>query len=196
MQPLHGEMLIASDSGILSYIERADEHEYTCRLVLYGDRLDGIVTVSDLQKLPVRPALFMLVTHVELLMAQWIRGSGMPDEKILSRLPEGRQRRAEEEWKNLRKNNLSIDRLTATQFKDKAHLLLELEFVRGRKQKDDAERALRGIEQLLRNPIAHAGEFAPDEKMALELVATVRSARDWIDRLERAIEPRTKNTNS
>lgn len=196
MQPLHGGMLISSDSGILSYIERADEHEYTCRLVLYGDRLDGIVTLSDLQKLPVRPALFMLVTHVELLMAQWIRSSGVPDEKILSRLPEERKRRAEEEWNRLRKNNLSIDRLTATQFCDKRHLLLGLDFVHGKKQKDDAENDLDDIEHLLRNPIAHAGEFAPDEERALELVAAVRTARAWIDRLERAIENRSRNTES
>jgi len=196
MQPLHGGMLISSDSGILSYIERADEHQYTCRLVLYGDRLDGIVTLSDLQKLPVRPALFMLVTHVELLMAQWIRGTGVPDEKILSRLPEGRKGKAEQEWSRLRKNNLSIDRLTATQFCDKRHLLLVLNFVRGKKQKDEAENDLDNIEHLLRNPIAHAGEFAPDENKALELVAAVRTARDWINRLERAIETRTGDTDS
>lgn len=190
MEPLHGGMLISSDSGILSYIERADEYEYTCRLVLYGDRLEGIVTLSDLQKLAVRPALFLLITHVELLMARWIRGSGVPDEKILSRLPEGRKSKAEQEWSKLRKNNLAVDRLTATQFKDKRYLLLELGFTRGKKQKDDAEKDLHDIEQLLRNPVAHAGDFALDEKHALEVVHIVRAARRWIDRLERAIKER------
>lgn len=145
MEPLHGGMLISADSGILSYIERADEHEYTCRLVLYGNRLEGIVTLSDLQKLAVRPALFLLVTHVELLMARWIRGSGVPDEEILSRLPAERKVKAEREWNRLRKNNLAVDRLTATQFKDKAHLLLELGFVTGRKQKGEAEKDLSDI---------------------------------------------------
>ena len=187
MESLHGGMLISSDSGILSYIERADEYEYTCRLVLYGDRLDGIVTLSDLQKLAVRPALFLLVTHVELLMAQWIRGRGVPDEKILSRLPKERKVRAEQEWNRLRKNNLAVDRLTATQLCDKRDLLLELGFVSGKKQKADARVDLDDVEHLLRNPIAHAGEFAPDEERALEIVSTVRTARRWIDRLERAI---------
>lgn len=80
-------MLISADSGILTYIERADEHEHTCRLVLYGDRLEGIVTLSDLQKLAVRPALFMLVTHVELLMARWIRGRGCRTKRFSAGCP-------------------------------------------------------------------------------------------------------------
>ncbi|MDQ3360101.1 MAG: TIGR02391 family protein [Actinomycetota bacterium] len=192
MEPLHGGMLISSDSGILSYIERADEYEHTCRLVLYGDRLDGIVTLSDLQKLVVRPALFLLVTHVELLMAKWIRSTGRPEDKVLARLPKERRKLVEQEWNWLRKNNLAVDQLTATQFCDKRDLLLDLTFVSGKKQKADAKRDLVGIEQLLRNPLAHAGDFALDEEKALEVVSTVRIARQWIDRLEHAIgEPDT-----
>ena len=186
MEPLHGGMLISSDSGILSYVEGADEHP--CRLVLYGDRLDGIVTLSDLQKLAVRPALFLLVNHVELLMADWIRGQGLPEEKVLSRLPEERKARTEREWNRLRKRNLSIDKLTATQFCDKRHLLLELGFVSGQGQRAAASRELDDVEQLLRNPVAHAGEFAPDRESALGVVSIVRTARRWIGRLEGAIE--------
>lgn len=71
MCPLRGDLIISANAGILSYIEGADERP--CRLVLRGSRLDGIVTLSDLQKLPARPVIFLLVTHLELLMARWIR---------------------------------------------------------------------------------------------------------------------------
>lgn len=187
MDPLHGGMLISSDSGILSYIEGAAEHGCRCRLVLRDDRLDGIVTLSDLQKLPVRPALFLLVTHVELLMAEWIRGKEATGKNVLARLPEERKQKLEQEWKRLQKNNLTVDRLAATQFFDKRDLLLELGFVSGKKQKAEAREELDDVEQLLRNPIAHAGDLAPNEEKALEVVSTVRTARGWIDRLERAI---------
>jgi hypothetical protein len=187
MEPLHGGMLISSDSGILSYIEGADEYEYTCRLVLYGDRLDGIVTLSDLQKLAVRPALFLVVTHVELLMAEWIRGRGLPEDEVLSRLSPERRKLVEQEWNRLRKGNFAVDQLTATRFRDKRDLLLELKFVSGKQQKATARKDLEDIEQLLRNPVAHAGDFALDEEKALGVVHMVRTARRWIERLEKAI---------
>lgn len=184
MDSLHEGILISSNSGILSYIERASAHP--CQLVLHDGRLDGLVTLSDLQKLPVRPALFLLVTHVELLMARWIRGKGLPEEELLSKLCEERRAKTKREWNRLRNNNLAVDRLTATQFRDKRDLLLELGFVANKKRKV-AKKELNDIEQLLRNPLAHAGDFALDEEKALEVVRTVRIARCWIARLEDAI---------
>lgn len=194
MEPLHGGMLISSDSGILSYIEQADEHEYTCRLVLYGDRLEGIVTLSDLQKLAVRPALFLLVTHVELLMAEWIRGEVPSNKDVLARLPQERKKSLEQEWNRRRKDNVAIDRLAVTQFFDKRNLLLEWGFVSGKEQRAEFEKDLDNIERLLRNPLAHAGDFAFDDQRALKVVSIVRSARHWINRLENAI--RQQDTTS
>lgn len=185
MKPLHGEMLISSGSGILTYIERASKHR--CHLVLHEGKLNGIVTLSDLQKRPVRPALFLLVTHVELLMVQWTRGLGLSDEKIMSRLPLGRQEQVQQEWNRIRRNNLAVDQLTATQFHDKRDLILEWGFVAGKQQKADARKDLDEIEQLLRNPLAHAGDFALDEENALQMVRIVSTSRRWIERLERAI---------
>lgn len=64
MLPLDERRLISADVGILTFIEQADE-QHACRLVVRGTRIDGIVTLSDLQKLPVRPALFLFITHLE-----------------------------------------------------------------------------------------------------------------------------------
>jgi hypothetical protein len=185
MDPLHEGILISSDSGILSFIERAGAHP--CQLVLHDDRLGGLVTLSDLQKLPVRPALFLLVTHVELLMVEWIRARGSSEEKLMSLLPNKRRDKVDREWNRLRKHNLAVDRLTATQFCDKRDLLLKLNFVSGNNQKAEAKKDLENVEQLLRNPLAHAGDFALNEEKALEVVSTVRTARHWIGRLESAI---------
>ncbi len=185
MDSLHEGILISSNSGILSYIERADAHP--CQLVLHEGRLAGLVTLSDLQKLPVRPALFLLVTHVELLMVRWIRSRESSEETLMSMLSAKRRDKTAQEWNRLRKNNLAVDRLTATQFCDKRDLLLKLDFVSCKKQRTAAKKDLEHIEQLLRNPLAHAGDFALDEEKALQVVFTVRTARQWIERLERAI---------
>src|SRR5262249_10731600 len=71
MSHLDQSILISSGSSVLRYIEEAEASP--CRLVLRHTQIDGIITISDLQKLAVRPALFTLVTHLELLMAAAIR---------------------------------------------------------------------------------------------------------------------------
>jgi hypothetical protein len=84
MSPLDQSILITSSSSVLRYIEEAEASR--CRLVLRHTQIDGIVTISDLQKLAVRPALFTLVTHLELLMAAAIRArfQDRPDDDWLT----------------------------------------------------------------------------------------------------------------
>ncbi len=184
MCPLRGDLIISANAGILSYIEGADKRP--CRLVLRGSKLDGIVTLSDLQRLPARPALFLLVTHVELLMAQWIRLTrGLSDEEILSALSSKRRDRVKFKWKCLQENNLALDMLSATEFKDKRTLLLCSEFPIG--DADAPETDLEIVEGL-RHSVAHAGDYALSLENALNTVRAVQIARRWIDRIESAIE--------
>jgi hypothetical protein len=98
MSPLDQSILIASDSGVLSYIEEAEPSP--CRLVLRHTQIAGIITIADLQKLAVRPALFILVTHLELLMAAAIRARfrDRPEDDWLVLLGDRRER-VEQEWK-------------------------------------------------------------------------------------------------
>jgi hypothetical protein len=62
MKRIDESILISGDVGILSFVEHADEHP--CPLVVSGMKLDGIVTLSDLQKLTVRPSILFLITHL------------------------------------------------------------------------------------------------------------------------------------
>lgn len=71
MEPLSEENLIGADAGILTFVRDADVRP--CRLIVAGTEIVGLVSLSDLQRLPVRPVLFMLITHLELLMAEVIR---------------------------------------------------------------------------------------------------------------------------
>jgi hypothetical protein len=80
MEALSEENIVSSGASVLTFIETADYHP--CRLVLRKTAIDGIITISDLQRLPVRPVLFILITHLELLMESKIRRlfSEDPDE--------------------------------------------------------------------------------------------------------------------
>jgi hypothetical protein len=124
MRPLDQSILITSGTGVLRYIEEAEESP--CRMVLRQTRIAGIVTISDLQKLPVRPALFLVVTHLEPLMAAAIRSrfAGQFDEAWLALLG-SRRGGVEERWRDLNSKNLAIDRINATQFADKRRILIK-----------------------------------------------------------------------
>lgn len=181
MNPLRGRMLISAEAGILSFVEDARDRPY--RLVLRGSKVDGIVTLSDLQKLPVRPAISMLVTHLEFLMLTWLREQRrrMTEDEIVSKLTPGRREKVREEWERLKDNNLAIDRLSVTQMCDKRELLLELGFpVQG---KGAARKQLKRIERL-RDSVAHAGDYALTREEARNTVLVIGETREWIRCLE------------
>lgn len=178
---LRGDLIISADAGILSYIEYANERP--CRLVLSGSRLDGIVTMSDLQRLPVRPAIFLLITHLELLMSDWIRQRCQSEREWIEQLGNDRPKNIEKQWKKLQANDLAIDRLTATHFSDKYKLVMKLSSL---EDPEESENELYRIKEL-RNRVAHAGDYALTQETARETIEVVGLTRKWIRLL--GVEP-------
>ncbi|MCY3838337.1 MAG: CBS domain-containing protein, partial [Gammaproteobacteria bacterium] len=68
--PLSEPLLIGGDASILEFVRVAGSQPY--RLVLAGARICGLVTLSDMQKLPARAALFGLMTDLELVLQETI----------------------------------------------------------------------------------------------------------------------------
>ena len=62
--------MIGADASIIDFVMAA--HECPTRLVVSGDRVAGLVRLSDLQHLPVRVAIFTLTTSLEIAMAKRI----------------------------------------------------------------------------------------------------------------------------
>jgi predicted transcriptional regulator len=114
MKQIDDNILIASDSGVLSFIEQADKNP--CRLILRNMKIDGIVVLPDLQKLPVRSSIFFLITHLELLMATTLRSKFNGNDDWLSLLSSNRQSKIEEKW-----NNLSIENTPAARCRSHHH---------------------------------------------------------------------------
>jgi hypothetical protein len=183
MHSLDQSILITSGSSVLRYIEEATASP--CRLVIRDTRIAGIVTISDLQKLAVRPALFVLVTHLELLMAAAIRAQfrERPDEDWLGKL--GNRRLAvEQNWQKLKADSLEIDLISATQFADKRQILAKSELLQCTRIR--AEREFGAIEDL-RNGLAHANNYASTKETAHKTIEAVRLARNWIALLQRIL---------
>lgn len=87
MQPLGGKVIIAGQSNLRSLVRQLANGTTRYRLVARDEGVTGIVTRSDLQKLPVRLLTYTYLAHLESLMADAIES-----------------RVSEEQWFNLLSN--------------------------------------------------------------------------------------------
>ena len=130
LEPLSELLLIGGDASILDFVRQADKHPY--RLVLAGTRICGLVTLSDLQKLPARAALFGLMTDLELVLQETISRAFDP--------PQWRQILSESRRENLRRKIseatqggvLINDEVLYTELCDKLDIARELGVSTGR----------------------------------------------------------------
>jgi hypothetical protein len=174
MRPLSKENLLGADASILTFIRDADRQK--CRLVVSGHEISGLVCLSDIQRLPVRAALFGLITYLEIIMANVIRREFDQTEAWLGRLSEGRRRNLENQIGKARVDDGLVDALLFTQFIDKVTIIRKSPLFKfGR---DLFESELKKI-QSLRNHLAHANDYAASPESASETCRTVRLIDKW-----------------
>lgn len=176
MQPLSGGNLIGADAPLLDFVYTADTSP--CRLVLDRSEIRGLVTLSDLQRLPVRTALFSLFIHLELLMTEVIRrkttAAGMPFDLLSpERADEVRKR-----WEEMRSAGMDRDPFEPLAFADKKTIAKKVKLfgLSGERINKD----LQAIERHLRDPLAHGLTIAANPEGAHRLVHAARLVRDWI----------------
>ncbi len=176
MRPLSEENLIGADASILAFIRNADQQE--CRLVVSGPEISGLVSLSDLQRLPVRAALFAMVTQLEITMAHAIRRECNRHEDRLNRLSPGRKSGVYKKKVKATFQDMFVDTLLFTEFCDKVTIISRSPVF----QRDKApfERDLTKV-QSLRNDLAHANDYAPTREAARQVCDTVRLMDQWIE---------------
>jgi hypothetical protein len=176
LQPLNEAMLIGSDASIISFIRRADDHG--CRLVVSGSEISGLVALSDLQKLPVRAALFAIITQLEMTMSQALSKEYEDEESWLKQLTSGREEKLRQEIAKARSEDSFVNSLLFTQFADKVFLLGKCS--RLPPPKAAFQKELKRI-QTLRDSLAHANNYAETPADAVDTCRTVRLIDKWIE---------------
>ena len=178
MHPLSEADLIGAGASIFDFICRVRPRPL---LVVSGGRIEGLVAWSDLQKLPVRAAVFALVTGFELTMYEAIKAVFPSGDGWQEYLTDDRLRKAEEEFKNRRGNDSDVELLLCTGFCDKRTILKKrLPFdSQGKKSaampisKGRFESDVEKIEEL-RNSLAHANSYAMNWDEVKDLRDTVK----------------------
>jgi hypothetical protein len=169
---LRENMFMASGAPLISFLESADHHRF--RLLLRDRRVSGMVTLSDVQKLPVYSVLFSLLIVVEMLLMDCIRKAcGANADQWLRHLDKRQRGTIEKHWNNAVKKNLAIDRLSCASFGQEITAALGLGLFKGH---DEHYTSLTDLEAL-RNQVCHATEFAPTAEQALTIPCRVREAQ-------------------
>jgi hypothetical protein len=182
MQPLSEENLLGADASILTFVRDADYQP--CRLIVSDIKISGIVSLSDLQRLPVRAALFAMVTYLEMIMAESIRSEFLGADGWIERLSVGRQRKVRDKVRSATSDDAFVDSLLFTEFCDKVTLIKQRPGLSW--DPNLFEEELKAV-QLLRDNIAHANDYASTRIDARRTCETVRLMDQWIGRIGETI---------
>ena len=182
--PVGANDLISAEASLLHFVWTADQQPR--RLVLEGTEIRGIVTLSDIQKLPVRIALFSLFIHFELLLTEHLRET-LGDADPLSLLFGDRADRVREKWHCFQAENMDQDAFSAMDLCDKREVA-QAKGILG-KSNTSIKRSIAQIERYLRNPIAHGAEYAKTRDAARKTIRAAIATREWIKELRLALGP-------
>lgn len=181
IRSLDGGLLVSSRCPIHDLLLDASFLEDGYRLVLYGGSIEGVVTTSDLLRLPVRVLAFTLVTHFESTMASVI-AARCPDDRWMDLLPLERRQKATDLARRLKSERLDSRALEATEFSDKKEILKRLGIFSNRQSEKAG-----GIEKL-RNQVAHARDYVHDRESLGKFIERIGRTSDMLELLTRELE--------
>ena len=168
MDPLSEADVIGAGAPIVALIDQVRRRPF---VVVSGQKIIGMVAWSDLQKLPVRAALFSLVTGFELTMYEAIRRHFEGRDDWTEHVDDCRLCMAKKEYRSQQERGGDVDLLLCTQFCDKRDIPIgSFDFAVGKKK---LKKRFRAIERI-RNDVAHANNYAMACKQAKKLRATLR----------------------
>ena len=185
--------LLGADASILEFVLQADDHP--CRFVVRGERITGLVTLSDLQRLPVRMTLFALLTGFEMTLIEAIRRHCPEDDEWLSLLPPCFRGKVEQNIERAKARDNFVHGLYATNLYHKLHIARHFPCFDHGDERLAAE--LRHI-RCLRNKVVHADHFAltPEEarevcRLARNLLALQEQLCSWLEESTQGATGRT-----
>lgn len=187
------DLVIGADASIFEFVMQADQRP--TRLVVSGHQVAGLISTSDLQQLPVRAALFTLITGLEIAMAKRIEAEWSDnDDGWKHSLSEGRRQMLEEKIEQARTSDNFVSVIALTQLCDKATVIRKNSLVSGSPK--ELKRTFNSIEDL-RNSLAHANYYAETPDSARRVSSIVRTIIEIKTALLLGIEERhRKNRES
>jgi hypothetical protein len=175
MRRLDDSVLVSADEPLTKFLPTLAHSPY--RLVVRGTEIRGIVTLSDVAKLPVRLLAFTLVAHFEAVLAEVIRRECRSDEDWLSLLGPGQRRNVEDLLGSRKQENIHLSPIEVAGLRHKIAVVGKLR--RLTKLESDRESIV-----TFRNSLAHDGDFVKECNGVKGLLERLRLVEHWIDALK------------
>jgi CBS domain-containing protein len=197
MIPMSGRMLVSANSDLRSLIKAlANDEASRFRLVIGNDAVVGIVTRSDLQKLPVQLLAYSYVAHLESIIAsaiehkceerEWLEVLEQGDTDGLSqdvidaighrKLGVNGVRSLKRDQERHRKRDTTPYLMEMTYFPQKWFLAWKIFGLDARFASE-----MMGIQKYLRNSIAHGRGFVEDDFQLEHFDRRLKLSEKWID---------------
>lgn len=168
-------MLVAAEEPLLRFIPCLLEEPFY-RLVLNGQELNGIVTRSDLLKLPVRLLAFARVNYLEMILADLISAHYRGD-SWLEHLDDSQREKINRYYNRLRKKRINLTKLEVSDF---GHKYTVASYLPG--FTDDFINDMKGLKDL-RDVLAHPKDFIENEKALQDFWERLQKIDYWIGEL-------------
>jgi len=180
---LSEDIVIGADASIFDFVMQADD--YPTNLVVSGNQIAGLVSLSDLQKLPVRASLFALVTSLEMAMGLAIERRWPNPVDWMNLLSDGRREKLIVAIDKAKTHDGFVSEIAFAQLSDKANIICKGNLLKqGRTQLEQSFRDIKG----LRDNVAHANQYAATPSAAKNVCEVVRSIYDKKAELLQVIE--------
>ena len=173
--------LIGSDEHILEFIKSGIEP--ATKLVVSRGAIKGLVSMADLHKLPVRAALFSVVTGLEIVMANLIKDTWKDNsEGWLGLLSAGRCKKVRQQIREAKLNDTFVSDVAYTELKDKASIVIKSKLLKGG-SRTTLEKQFEAIREL-RDSLAHASEYAKTLQAAEQVSHTVNAILHFVNQMQ------------
>ena len=199
MQPLTSSMMMSAQTNLRDSIRILARSSRRYRLILSDAGVSGILTRSDLQKLPVRLLAFSYVTHLESVLAETIERRSTGDDwvqyleswdKSLGDLAASAASAGigSEAIRRLRSNQTRNEKfdivpslLEVTEFPQKWYVVCRMMNLG-----EEFASELAGIQRHLRNSVAHSRNYVASNSHLEQLDRRLGLCEKWIDFLSNA----------
>lgn len=153
---LTSDWLIATDTTILEVIELFARQPERVFLVLQASRIVGLVAPADLNKIPARASVYLLIAHFEAELARLIRRVMPNDDDYRPYLSDERWSKLREEKAQAAEKDIELDLLHHMHIYDLTLIARQHDRVRELLGFETASQARRVLDfQSLRNRVSH-----------------------------------------
>ncbi len=181
-RPLFPGEITSAGTPLIDILRSFMEEDRERIFVLEGSRVTGLIARADLQRSPVRIALFGLITLFEIRVLQAIR-EVYPDESWQSKLGPGRLRMAQDIQAERERRNQILELSDCLQIVDKGTIAAKTEVIKSQLELGGRDRveSFFGKLETVRNNLAHGNDVIGGTSWS-EVLGTILKVESILER--------------